>query len=371
MPIRQVFIDTETTGLSPRQGHRLIEIAAVEAVNGKLTGRTFHTYLDPERPIDRLATRVHGITSDRLVGEPRFADIAHEFLMFIQGAQCLMHNAPFDCSFIDAELERIGSRSHMNNVASSLQCTKLLAKRRLPGMPSVSLDALIQKASLNMVRGTHSALEDAQLLAAVYFRLLADRTDSGFTPSKRANERIAMPSALPVATPLTSSASLDTPQNLRMELAIELHGVRDETFFYRGEHKPIIDYRIVNNKRWSSTPGPLLYGVTDTSGVIRYIGKSLELGGLRSRWVRRNCIHHGGTRKFYMEELTNVRRPLQVWSITTVELRRLLPPSSFDDRIIAKGLEALWQHRWKSQLRWIKRVEPLVAGFDDGDYWMG
>lgn len=368
MSARQVFIDTETTGLSPRKGHRIIEIAAVEVVNGKLTGRTFHTHLDPERPIDRQATRVHGITNDQLVGKPRFVDIAREFIAFIKGAQCLMHNAPFDCSFIDAELERLGSRSCMNLVASSLECTRALARRRLPHMPSVALDALIEKAGLDTVRGAHTALEDAQLLATVYFRLLADQPDPGFALPKRADTPIMRPSALPVATP--ASASLITPENLRMELAIELHGVRDETFFYRGEHKPIIDYRVINNKRWSSTPGPLLYGVTDTAGVIRYIGKSLELGGLRSRWLRRTHIHHGGTRKFYMEELTAVRKPLQVWSVSTAELRRVLPPSSFDDRMIAQGLEALWQHRWKSQLVWIKRVETLVPGFDDGNYWM-
>lgn len=370
MSVRQVFIDTETTGLSARQGHRIIEIAAVEAINGKLTGQTFHTYLDPERPIDRQAAQVHGITNDQLVGKPRFVGIAREFTAFIAGAQCFMHNASFDSSFINAELTRSGSRWQIDALASGVVCTKILARQRLPHMPSVALDALIEKAGLNTVRGAHSALEDAQLLATVYFRLLADRPDPGFSPPKCADTPIVRPSALPVATPVSPSAFLITPESLRMELAIELHGVRDETFFYRGEHKPIIDYRVINNKRWSSTPGPLLYGVTDTAGVIRYIGKSLELGGLRSRWLRRTHIHHGSTRKFYMKELTAVRKPLQVWSVSTAELRRVLPPSSFNDRTIAQGLEALWQHRWKSQLAWIKRAEPLVPGFDDGNYWM-
>ena len=107
MYIRQIFLDTETSGLGPSV-HRIIEIAAVETINGQLSGKYFHTYLDPERSIDPRAQQVHGISLNSLRGKPKFHEIAEQFLAFINGSECLIHNASFDCSFTDAELSRAG-----------------------------------------------------------------------------------------------------------------------------------------------------------------------------------------------------------------------------------------------------------------------
>lgn len=145
---RQIFIDTETTGISASTGHRIIEIAAVEAVNGRVTGKTFHTYLDPQRSIDPSAQRVHGITSAALVGKPKFVDIAEDFIAFIAGAECLMHNATFDCGFIDVELARAGYKQGISNLVQ-VTCTLKLARNLFPG-ESASLDTLISRAGLEI-----------------------------------------------------------------------------------------------------------------------------------------------------------------------------------------------------------------------------
>ena len=108
--MRQIVLDTETTGLSAEQGHRIIEIGCLEVVNRRLTGHNLHLYLDPEREIDEAATEVHGMRWEDLRGKPRFADIASELMEFVKGAQILIHNAAFDVSFLDAELDRMGQR---------------------------------------------------------------------------------------------------------------------------------------------------------------------------------------------------------------------------------------------------------------------
>ena len=168
--MRQIILDTETTGLYPEQGHRIIEIAAVEVVNRRPTGRTLHFYVDPERDIDAGATEVHGMTWDDLKHRPRFADIAAEFVSFAHGASWVIHNAPFDVAFIDAEFER-ARLPLCAGVYGSLIDTLSLARDAFPGKRN-GLDALCERFAIsNAHRTLHGALLDARLLADVYLAM--------------------------------------------------------------------------------------------------------------------------------------------------------------------------------------------------------
>lgn len=359
MTRRQVFIDTETTGLSARGGHRIVELAAVEAINGKPTGKTFHAYLNPRRAIDPHAQRVHGLSNEFLADKPQFADIARGFASFVQGSECLMHNAPFDTGFINAELEAAGYSDRLQHMAS-IVCTLNLAKSRFPG-ESVSLDSLIQRSGSLVKRNNHSALEDAHLLADIYFKLLAK-------PAAKSSSTAQ--AHTPTVGPFAGQAI--TPERLGMEKAIELTASRAETFFYRGMHKRIIDHRVVNERRWRGIVGPLLYAVTDGSGQVRYIGKWVTSTALNARWIRHKTIHHQeSSRNIYLTELDAGRGPLAVWSLSVDELKWRLPSSValMHPKDIAVGLEALWIQRWKDQLKWNTRAEPVPLGFADGEYW--
>jgi DNA polymerase-3 subunit epsilon len=168
--MRQLLIDTETTGLDPRQGHRIIEIAAVEVVNRRLSGRNLHFRLDPDRDIDAAATEVHGMTRDDLRGKPRFADIAGEFVDFARGAEWIIHNAPFDVAFFDAEFDLCGLPKSAS-VYGNLIDTLALARDSFPGKRN-NLDALCERFGVsNAQRTLHGALLDAQLLAEVYLAM--------------------------------------------------------------------------------------------------------------------------------------------------------------------------------------------------------
>jgi DNA polymerase-3 subunit epsilon len=168
--MRQLLLDTETTGLDPKLGHRIIEIAAVEVVNRRLTGRHLHFHLDPERDIDAAATEVHGMTRDDLRGKPRFAHVAGEFVDFARDADWIIHNAPFDVAFFDAEFALCGlpaSRSVYGNLVDTLA----LAREAFPGKRN-NLDALCERFGIsNAHRTLHGALLDAQLLAEVYLAM--------------------------------------------------------------------------------------------------------------------------------------------------------------------------------------------------------
>ena len=174
MALRQIFLDTETTGLSPANGDRIVEIAAIEAVEGHLTGRHFHTYLNPDCLINPHAQRVHGLTIEFLRDKPRFHEISQSFCAFVLGSECLIHNAPFDTKFINAEMEAMGSAQRLSQLAS-IVCTLSLAKTLFPGQKA-SLDDLLHRAGNTKTRGKHSALEDTRLLSEVYFKLLRKRT---------------------------------------------------------------------------------------------------------------------------------------------------------------------------------------------------
>jgi DNA polymerase-3 subunit epsilon len=165
--LRQIILDTETTGLDPRQGHRVIEIAAVEMQNRRLTGNHFHRYLNPDRDIEEGALQVHGITRDFLQDKPRFADVAAEFIEFVQGAELVIHNAPFDTAFLNAELALLG-RNSLHTFAGEVIDTLLLARSLHPGQRN-SLDALCKRYDVdNSTRTLHGALLDCELLAQVY-----------------------------------------------------------------------------------------------------------------------------------------------------------------------------------------------------------
>lgn len=170
--MRQIILDTETTGLDPLQGDRVIEIAAVELVNLLPTGATFHRLVDPERDIPTEATRIHGFTNADLAGKPTFAAVAADMLTFLGDAPIIAHNAPFDFGFLDAELMRAGfGRLDRSRMIDSL----MLAKQRYPGMPN-SLDALCRRLGVdNAMRSSHNALLDCRLLAEVYLELMGGK----------------------------------------------------------------------------------------------------------------------------------------------------------------------------------------------------
>lgn len=168
--MRQIFLDTETTGLYPSQGHRIIEIAGVEVINRQLTRNHFHVYLNPDREIDPAAQEVHGITLEFLQDKPRFNDIVDEFLDFVKGAELVIHNAPFDVGFLNAELGRI-DRANIEEVSAIIIDTLKLAKDMRPGQRN-SLDALCRHYGIdNSKRTLHGALLDAELLADVYLAM--------------------------------------------------------------------------------------------------------------------------------------------------------------------------------------------------------
>jgi len=168
--MRQIIIDTETTGLDPRLGHRVIEVAALEVANRRATGRTFHFRLDPEREIDAGATAVHGMTWDDLKGKPKFGEIAAEFVAFAGGAEWVIHNAPFDLGFLDAELAR-ASLPGCADIHGGVIDTLALAREMFPGKRN-NLDALCERFGVdNAHRSVHGALLDAQLLAEVYLTM--------------------------------------------------------------------------------------------------------------------------------------------------------------------------------------------------------
>ena len=169
---RAVLFDTETTGLDPATGDRVIEVAALELLNDLPSGRFFHALIDPERPIDPEAARVHGITAAMLAGKPRFAGIADDLLAFLGDGPLVAHNAPFDFAFLDAEFARLG-RAALDK--ARMVDTLALARTRYPGLPN-SLDALCRRLDIDLSeRSTHNALLDCRLLAQVYVELTGGR----------------------------------------------------------------------------------------------------------------------------------------------------------------------------------------------------
>lgn len=192
--MRQIIFDTETTGLDPSQGHRIIEIGCIEVVNRTVTGNNLHLYLNPDRDSDPEALAVHGLTTDFLADKPRFNEVAAEFLAFIQGAELIAHNAAFDVKFFNAELKRIG-QGELAGQCGKITDSLMMARTLYPGKRN-SLDALCDRLGIsNAHRTLHGALLDSQLLAEVWLAmtrgqdaLLIDVDDNG--PSSSAGTAV-------------------------------------------------------------------------------------------------------------------------------------------------------------------------------------
>ena len=198
--MRQIVLDTETTGLDPKEGHRLIEIGCIELVDRRLTRNNFHQYLQPDREIDAAAVEVHGITNDFLRDKPRFAEIAEAFLEYVTGAELIIHNAAFDCGFIDHELALWRGDAPGINDLCAVTDTLMLARRLHPGQRN-SLDALCKRYGVdNSHRELHGALLDAEILADIYLAMTGGqvamhlggepRLDAGQSPGATERRRL-------------------------------------------------------------------------------------------------------------------------------------------------------------------------------------
>lgn len=186
MKLRQISLDTETTGIDPNKGHRIIEIGCVELIDRRLTGNNFHVYINPDREIDEGALKVHGITQTFLADKPLFRDVYQHFFDYINGAQLVIHNAAFDIGFINAEFKRLGKNLKPVETYCSVVDTLLLARKLHPGQKN-NLDALCKRYSIsNEHRVLHGALLDAEILANLYLAMTGGQTTL-FTENKSAD----------------------------------------------------------------------------------------------------------------------------------------------------------------------------------------
>jgi len=168
---RQIVLDTETTGLEPSQGHRIIEIGCVELINRRLTGNNYHQYLQPDREIDEGALQVHGISNEFLKDKPRFEDIVDDLMSYLKGAELVIHNAPFDVGFLDHELKLAGDGYGLIKDHCAVTDTLVMARKMHPGQKN-NLDALCKRYDVNnSQRDLHGALLDAEILSDVYLRM--------------------------------------------------------------------------------------------------------------------------------------------------------------------------------------------------------
>lgn len=168
---RQIVLDTETTGLEPSQGHRIIEIGCVELINRRLTGNNYHQYLQPDREIDEGALQVHGISNEFLKDKPRFTDVVDDLVSYLKGAELVIHNAPFDVGFLNHELKLAGNDHGVIADHCTVTDTLVMARRMHPGQKN-NLDALCKRYDVNNTqRDLHGALLDAEILSEVYLRM--------------------------------------------------------------------------------------------------------------------------------------------------------------------------------------------------------
>ena len=168
---RQIVLDTETTGLEPSQGHKIIEIGCVEMINRRLTGNNYHQYLQPDREIDEGAQAVHGISNEFLADKPRFSDVVKDFIEYLDGAELIIHNAPFDVGFINHELKLVGDEYGKVATYCTIIDTLVMARKLRPGKKN-NLDVLCKEYDVNNAhRDLHGALLDAELLSEVYLRM--------------------------------------------------------------------------------------------------------------------------------------------------------------------------------------------------------
>lgn len=195
--MRQIVLDTETTGLDAARGHRVIEIGCIELSERRRTGREFHRYLNPQREVDRGAAEVHGLSDEFLADKQLFAQVAADFIAFIDGAELIIHNAAFDVGFLDMELALLGGLGRISDRCRVLDTLKL-ARERFPGQRN-SLDALCKRLGVdNSGRDLHGALLDANLLAEVYLSLTAGQGEMSFATAPMASSALNNDSALRV-----------------------------------------------------------------------------------------------------------------------------------------------------------------------------
>ncbi|GLP96196.1 DNA polymerase III subunit epsilon [Paraferrimonas sedimenticola] len=229
---RQIILDTETTGMNQASGphylgHKIIEIGAVEVINRRLTGRTYHQYINPQMAIDPEAIEVHGITDERVSAEPIFAQIADEFIEFIDGAELVAHNAPFDVGFMDHEFAQLNRgdilTANMCQITDSLD----LAKKLFPGQKN-NLDALCKRYGIdNSHRTLHGALLDAEILADVYLLMTGGQTKLNWAGEGANSDDTGIRRLNPARNPLkVIAASADELENheKRLELFADKHG---------------------------------------------------------------------------------------------------------------------------------------------------
>lgn len=182
--MRQIILDTETTGLEPTQGHRIIEIGCVEMVDRKLTGNHFHVYLNPDREVDEGAIEVHGITNEFLLDKPRFKDVVEDFIEYVKDSELVIHNAPFDIGFLNHEFGLLGGKKRKMEDYCRVLDTLVLARQIHPGQKN-SLDALCKRYFIdNSHRELHGALLDSEILADVYLGMTGGQTDLTLTHKK-------------------------------------------------------------------------------------------------------------------------------------------------------------------------------------------
>jgi len=231
--VRQIVLDTETTGLEVSQGHRIIEIGCVELVNRKLTGNHFHHYVNPHREIDQGAIEVHGITTDFLADKPDFEAIASAFIDFVRGAELIIHNAPFDLGFLNAELQRLsGSEKDVESLCPVID-TLVMARGKHPGQRN-SLDALCQRYQVdNSQRDLHGALLDAEILADVYLAMTGGQTALQLSESgndaighARAEEIVRLPEGRPALPVIEASPEERIAHEAQLDAIAQASGGR-------------------------------------------------------------------------------------------------------------------------------------------------
>jgi DNA polymerase-3 subunit epsilon len=237
--VRQIVLDTETTGLEVSQGHRIIEIGCVELMNRKLTGNHYHQYVNPHREIDQGAIEVHGITTEFLADKPAFEKVAKKFLEFVEGAELVIHNAPFDVGFLNGELQRVlGADTKLENFCTVTD-TLVMARSKHPGQRN-SLDALCQRYTVdNSQRDLHGALLDAEILADVYLAMTGGQTalqlsDSGTDNDGQTLREQIIPVAAdrPALLVIEATAEEREAHQTQMEAIAEASGGRA---IWRGE----------------------------------------------------------------------------------------------------------------------------------------
>lgn len=197
---RQIVLDTETTGLEPSQGHRIIEIGCVELINRRLTGNNYHQYLQPDREIDEGALQVHGISNEFLQDKPRFNDIVDDLMNYLKGAELVIHNAPFDVGFLDNELKLLGNGLGTINDHCSITDTLVMARKMHPGQKN-NLDALCKRYDVsNTQRELHGALLDAEILSEVYLRMTGGQVGLALDSEQAAEKQTGVASATRISS---------------------------------------------------------------------------------------------------------------------------------------------------------------------------